>query len=59
MKREDERIERDMRNQLAEGNAKAEGIYKETVQREHDLGQFLKKQIAEKQVSILFCSQLK
>ena len=50
MKREDERIERDMRNQLAEGNAKAEGIYKESVQREHDLGQFLKKQIAEKQV---------
>ena len=48
-KREDERIEHDMRRQLAEGNAKAEGIYKESVQREHDLGQFLKKQIAEKQ----------
>lgn len=48
-KREDDRIEREMRRRLAEGNAKAEGIHKECVQREHDLGQFLKKQIAEKQ----------
>ena len=47
-KREDERIEIAMRRQLAEGNAKAEGIHKENVQREYDLGQFLKKQIAEK-----------